>query len=177
MTEDDIDNLLRPRYIKMIEFGHMDEPYDKFMPEIVDPMANGASARKMAEEGSVLLKNEDGFLPLNGEPKSIALIGVEWFAGEAKMSPRSVRDNNENVVTPYTVTPQEGLENVIKELGYDTKVTYNDGRDPEAAAKLAAESDVVLLMVGDNPHETADRDTLGFPAIDLDNTRIEKGLG
>ncbi|MCM3763756.1 glycoside hydrolase family 3 protein [Neobacillus niacini] len=167
VTEDDIDNLLRPRYIKMIEYGHMDEPYDKFMPEIVDPMANGASARKMAEEGAVLLKNDNGFLPLNGEPKSIALIGVEWFAGEAKMSPRSVRDNNENVEAPYTVTPKEGLENVIKELGYDTKVTYNDGRDPEAAAKLAAESDVVLLMVGDNPHETADRDTLGFPAIDL----------
>ncbi|MEH7252215.1 glycoside hydrolase family 3 C-terminal domain-containing protein [Neobacillus niacini] len=173
VTEDDIDNLLRPRYIKMIEFGHMDEPFDKFLPEIVDPMANGASARKMAEEGAVLLKNDDGFLPLDGEPKSIALIGVEWFAGEAKMSPRSVRDNNENVVTPYTVTPQEGLENVIKELGYDTKVTYNDGRDPEAAAKLAAESDVVLLMVGDNPHETVDRDTLGFPAIDL-NTNPDK---
>ena len=122
----------------------------------------------MAEEGAVLLKNDNDFLPLDGEPESIALIGLEWFAGEAKMSPRSVRDNNENVVTPYTVTPQEGLENVIEELGYDTEVTYNDGRDPEAAAKLAAESDVVLLMIGDNPHETVDRDTLGFPAIDLD---------
>ncbi|MCG7335401.1 glycoside hydrolase family 3 C-terminal domain-containing protein [Sporosarcina sp. ACRSM] len=171
VTEDDIDNLLRPRYIKMIEFGHMDKPYDKFLPEIVDPIANGESARKMAEEGSVLLKNDKGFLPLNGEPKSIALIGVEWFAGEAKMSPRSIRDNNENVVTPYTVTPQEGLENVIKEFGYDTKVTYNDGRDPKAAAKLAAESDVVLLMIGDNPHETVDRKTLGFPAIDLDTNQ------
>ena len=173
VTVNDIDNLLRPRYIKMIEYGHMDEPYDKFLPEIVDPMANGASARKMAEEGAVLLQNKNGFLPLNGKPKSIALIGVEWFAGKAKMSPRSVRDNNENVVTPYTVTPQEGLKNVIKELGYDTKVTYNDGRDPKAAAKLAAESDVVLLMVGDNPHETKDRETLGFPAIDLD-TRPDK---
>ena len=173
VTVNDIDNLLRPRYIKMIEYGHMDEPYDKFLPEIVDPMANGASARKMAEEGAVLLQNKNGFLPLDGKPKSIALIGVEWFAGKAKMSPRSVRDNNENVVTPYTVTPQEGLKNVIKELGYDTKVTYNDGRDPKAAAKLAAESDVVLLMVGDNPHETKDRETLGFPAIDLD-TRPDK---
>ena len=170
VTEDDIDNLLRPRYIKMIEIGQMDEPYDKFLPEIVDPMANGASARKMAEEGSVLLKNDNGFLPLNGEPKSIALIGVEWFAGMAKLPEHSLKANNTNVVTPYTVTPQEGLENVIKELGYDTKVTYNDGRDPEAAAKLAAESDVVLLMVGDNPAESRDRETLGFPAIDLDPT-------
>ncbi|WNS75475.1 glycoside hydrolase family 3 C-terminal domain-containing protein [Bacillus sp. DTU_2020_1000418_1_SI_GHA_SEK_038] len=168
VTENDIDNLLRPRYIKMIEYGHMDEPFNKFLPEIVDLKVNGASARMMAEEGSVLLKNNDGFLPLDGKPKSIALIGVEWFAGIAKMSPRSVRDDNENVVTSYTVTPKQGLENVIKELGYSTTVTYNDGRDPMAAAKLAAESDVVLLMIGDNPHETKDRETLGFPRIDLD---------
>lgn len=168
VTEDDIDELLRPRYVKMIEFGHMDEPFDKFMPEIVDPLANGAAAREIAEAGTVLLKNENSFLPLTGEEKSVALIGVEWFAGEAKMSPRSIRDNNDNVNAPYTVTPQEGLENVITELGYDTTVTYNDGRDPEAAAELAAESDVVLLMVGDNPHETVDRETLGFPAIDVD---------
>jgi beta-glucosidase len=171
VTEGDIDALLRPRYIKMIEYGQMDEPYDHFRPEIVDLNANGASARQMAESGSVLLKNDDGFLPLDGAPESIALIGVEWFAGEAKMSPRSIRDDNENVVTAYTVTPQEGLENVIGELGYDTQVTYNDGRDPLAAAELAAESDVVLLMIGDNPHETVDRQTLGFPAIDLDASR------
>ena len=30
VTENDIDNLLRPRYIKMIEFGHMDKPFNKF---------------------------------------------------------------------------------------------------------------------------------------------------
>lgn len=168
VTENDIDNLLRPRYIKMIEYGHMDKPFNKFLPEIVDPMVNGASARKMAEEGSVLLKNANGFLPLDGKPKSIALIGVEWFAGMAKMSPRSIRINNENVVTPYTVTPKQGLENVIKERGYGTKVTYNDGRDPQAAAKLAAASDVVLLMIGDTPGETVDRETLGFPAIPVD---------
>ena len=171
ITEADIDNLLRARYIKMFEYGHMDEPFNKFMPEIVDLKANGEMARKIAEEGIVLLKNEDGFLPLDGKPKKIALIGVEWFAGIAKMSPRSVRDNNENVNAPYTVTPKEGLENVIKERGYNTEVIYNDGRDPEAAAELASDADVVLLMIGDNPHETKDRETLGFPPIDLDPDR------
>ncbi|HRO29190.1 MULTISPECIES: beta-glucosidase [Micrococcaceae] len=171
VTEADIDELLRPRYVEMIGYGHMDEPYDRFRPEIVDLDANGASARRMAESGAVLLKNEDGFLPLDGETTSIALIGVEWFAGEAKLSPRSVRDNNENVETAYTVTPQEGLENVITDLGHDTRVTYDDGRDPQAAAELAAASDVVLLMIGDNPHETVDRQTLGFPPIDLDPSR------
>lgn len=170
ITEDDIDNLLRARYIKMIEYGQMDQPYNRFMPEIVDAKANGEMARIIAEEGIVLLKNKDRFLPLDGKPKKIALIGVEWFAGIAKMAPRSVRDNNENVNAPYTVTPKEGLENVINELGYNSEVIYNDGRDPEAAAKLAKESDVVLLMIGDNPHETKDRETLGFPPIDLDRS-------
>lgn len=174
VTEEDIDNLLRQRYIKMFEFGQMDEPFDRFLPEIVDLKANGEMARKIAEEGAVLLKNENNFLPLDGEPKSIALIGVEWFAGIAKMSPRSIRDNNENVNAPYTVTPKEGLENVIKELGYNTKVIYNDGRDPEEAAELAAESDIVLLMIGDNPHETKDRETLGFPPIDLNEDPDEE---
>ncbi|MET0933925.1 MAG: glycoside hydrolase family 3 C-terminal domain-containing protein [Mycetocola sp.] len=176
VTTDDIDNLLRPRYVKMIEFGHMDEPFDRFMPEIVDPLANGATAREIAEEGAVLLKNDDGFLPLTGDEKKIALIGVEWFAGAAKMSPRSIRDDNEMVNAPYTVTPQEGLENVLTELGSDATVTYNDGRDPRAAAKLAAASDVVLLMVGDNPSETIDRETLGFPAIDLDKNKDRKDM-
>lgn len=60
VSEADIDNLLRPRYIKMIEFGHMDEPFDEFLPEIVDQKVNGESARKIAEEGSVLLKNDQG---------------------------------------------------------------------------------------------------------------------
>ncbi|MCU1442674.1 MAG: glycosyl hydrolase [Cryobacterium sp.] len=30
VTEGDVDNLLHPRYVKMIEFGHMDEPFDRF---------------------------------------------------------------------------------------------------------------------------------------------------
>ena len=77
----------------------------------------------------------------------------------------------------YTVTPKEGLENVIKELGYGTKVTYNDGRDPEAAAKLASDSDVVILMIGDNPHETKDRETLGFPPIDVSKEKDEEQSG
>ena len=65
VTVDDIDNLLRPRYIKMIEYGHMDEPYDKFMPEIVDPMANGASARQDGR-GRVRTVEEQRRLPATG---------------------------------------------------------------------------------------------------------------
>ena len=42
-------------------------------------------------------------------------------------------------------------------------MTYNDGTDLEAAAALAATSDVAIVMVGDDSREGADRATLNLP--------------
>lgn len=110
ISETDIDALLRPRYIKMFEFGHFDEAYDEFLP--VDFEAHDAVVREAAAGAIVLLKN-DGLLPLRPDVASIALIGAEWFAGQATMPPRSLdRDELVNVVAPQTVTPQEGLEKI-----------------------------------------------------------------
>ena len=73
--------------------------------------AHGKVAREIADESIVLLKNQNELLPLNpNKVKSIALIGATWFAGMAKLPPRSVRANNVGVIAPYTVTPEEGLQ-------------------------------------------------------------------
>ena len=67
---------------------------------------------------------------------------------------------------PYTVTPQQGLENALRAMGSSATVTYNSGggtgkkADRDAAVELAKNSDVVIVMVGDNPHELCDRETL-----------------
>lgn len=126
-------------------------------------------AREIAEQGIVLLKNQNNFLPLKPNVKSVALIGATWFAGMAKLPPRSIRGDNVNVVAPFTVTPQAGLENVLRSMGSSATVTYNSAAgnrsDRQAAIKLAEESDVVVVMVGDNPHELCDRETLRLPMI------------
>ncbi len=87
VTEADIDALLRGRYVKMFEFGHFDEPYDAFLR--TDYVGHAAVAKKAAEEGVVLLKNQGDFLPLTKGVRSVALIGAEWFAGMATLPPRN----------------------------------------------------------------------------------------
>ncbi|HET7752623.1 MAG TPA: glycoside hydrolase family 3 C-terminal domain-containing protein, partial [Anaeromyxobacteraceae bacterium] len=170
ITEGDIDQMLRRRYVKMFEFGQFDTNFDAFYGSTPDFLAHGMVAREIAEQATVLLKNQNDFLPLDAaKVKSIALIGAEWFAGEAKLPPRSIRGDNENVIAPYTVTPLQGLRSLLASLGSSATVTYDsaagDKSARDAALELAKKSDVVIVMVGDNPHELCDRETLGLPVI------------
>jgi beta-glucosidase len=172
ITEADIDQMLRRRYIQMFEFGHFETDFDALHEAVPDFLSHGLVAREIAEQGIVLLKNENNFLPLNpANIKSVALIGAEWFAGMAKLPPRSIRADNVSVVAPYTVTPQAGLTNVLRAMGSAATVTYNSAggtgkkADRDAAVELAMNSDVVIVMVGDNPHELCDRENLSLPII------------
>jgi beta-glucosidase len=107
----------------------------------------------------VLLRNQRNILPLKADAiESIALIGADWFAGEATLPPRSGdRDANINVIEPYQVTPEEGIQNVLDTLDSDATVTYYDGDDTATAVQLARDSDVTILMAGDVARETWDK--------------------
>lgn len=169
ITEEDVDAVLLPRYTKMYEFGFFDNNYNRMLP--VDFETNGAKARALAEAGIVLLKNEESLLPLDAaEVQSIALIGHPWFAGSATIPPRN-GDPAEltTVIPPFTVTPQQGLEQ------YVPAVTYNDGRDIAAAVQLAQNSDVVILGVGTTPRETRDLTTIRLPTFCSDSEQNPDG--
>jgi beta-glucosidase len=167
LTETDINNMLRPRYVKMFEFGHFDESYDAFLP--VDFEAHAQIARAAADGSIVLLKN-DGLLPLSPNVRSIALIGADWFAGRATMPPRNGdRTEISNVVAPFTVTPKKGLENTLRKLGSNATVGYNNGDVLAEAVNLAKRADIAIVMVGDNPRETMDTTTLSLPSINGTN--------
>jgi beta-glucosidase len=167
LTEADINGMLRPRYLKMFEFGHFDAAYDAFLP--VDFEAHAQIARAAADGSIVLLKN-DGLLPLSPSVRSVALIGADWFAGRATMPPRnSDRTEISNVVAPFTVTPKKGLENTLRKLGSNATVSYNNGDVVADAVNLAKRSDVAIVMVGDNPRETWDTTTLSLPSINGTN--------
>ena len=172
ITVGDIDQMLRPRYIQMFKFGQFETNFDVLFRAVPDFIGHGLVAREIAEQGIVLLKNENSFLPLNAASlNSVALIGAEWFAGKAKLPPRSTRGDNQSVIAPYTVTPREGLQNVLRAMGSPATVTYESGggtgtkADRDRAVELAQKSDVVIVMVGDNPHELCDRETLRLPIL------------
>ncbi|WP_181312978.1 beta-glucosidase family protein [Nocardioides campestrisoli] len=167
ITEANIDDMLRERYIKMFEYGDFDDPATSFgWDQLKDELAQGGPhaqvAKNAAAESLVLLRNERKQLPLNaGAIDSVALIGPKWFAGEATLPPRSGdRTRNISVNAPYEVTPREGLLNTLRKLGAeDATVTYNNGNNIGNAVDLAERSDVTILMVGDVARETWDKNS------------------
>jgi|GEM_PF-583718 len=166
ITEADIDELLRPRYVKMFEFGNFENPYNNFLP--TDFTAGAEVAGQAAREGVVLLKNERNFLPLGTNIRSVALIGAQWFAGMATLPPRNGNPTElTTVITPpqFTVSPEQGLRNALAKIGSAATVTYNDGSNIASAVALARQSDVTIVMVGNTPRETRDLPSLSLPVV------------
>jgi beta-glucosidase len=110
-------------------------------------MADAAIARQIAAAGIVLLKNDNGLLPLDAtKVHSIALIGP--FAGGAKTG----GGGSSAVVPLHTVTPFAGLK---AEAGGAT-ITTDSGSVINSAQAIAKAADVAIVMVGDNRSEGHD---------------------
>ncbi len=163
ITVADLDAMLTRRFYTMFKFGQFERPVTGFSP--IDFAGHGKSSREMAEQGSVLLKNAGGMLPLRAAAvRRVAIIGSETFAGKAVMGgngPRQV-----TVRAKYSIAPPQGLRNTLAALGSTATVTYNDGKNTAAATALAAASDVVIVMAGDKSVEGRDRENLSLPIID-----------
>ena len=128
-------------------------------------------ARMLAEEGAVLLKNDDSILPLNRN-KSIAFIGT--FA----KSPR-YQGGGSSHVSSYRVT------NALDLAKKNTFISYFDGwsddgcnKDDERLAKAikgAAEADISVIFAGlpdSFESEGLDRNHINLP--ECQNELIEK---
>jgi beta-glucosidase len=133
-----IDDKLVRRFRTMMRIGVFDRPPS---PKPIPEKENGAAARRLAEEGMVLLKNDRAVLPLHAERlKSIGVIGpaaakaVTGGGGSSRVAPF------------YTVDPVEGIR---ERAGENVAVSFADGSDLPQAVSLARAADVVVVMVGD----------------------------
>jgi len=149
LTEADIDDVIKGEFRVMIRLGLLDPParvpYSKLTGEEDAWKTPGHKdvAKQVALESVVLLKNADGFLPLDkSKLKSIAVIGpranevlLDWYSG----------------TPPYTITPLEGIK---AKLGPDIAVNYAANNESNAAVKVAKASDVAVVFVGN--HTTCD---------------------
>lgn len=164
ISEADFDRMLYNRYLQMFKFGLFEHPVEEFGE--VDFDAHGDIARQIAEDGMVLMKNEGGVLPIDaGAVETIALLGPEHFAGQAKLGPNAPNINT-TVRAPYEVTPEEGLNNVLDSLGSDAEVTYTQTDSVQEAADAAAAADVAVVIVGVLSVEGQDRPTLHLEGPD-----------
>jgi beta-glucosidase len=97
-----------------------------------------ALAKKSAEEGITLLKNENRALPFSKDIQSILVVG-KLGAKE------NIGDHGSSrVYPPYVVTPLQGLTNKLGE----SRVVFSDGSDLEETKRLAKRADAVVFVVG-----------------------------
>jgi beta-glucosidase len=149
-----IDDKLRRRYRAMMDVGVF---YDPPKQETIPAEGDGAIARRIAEEGIVLLKNQGDLLPLDAANlHSIALIGP--YAATASTG----GGGSSHVIPLYTVDPVKGIQD---RAGSNVQVTFADGSDVTQAVALAKSADVAIVMVGDYETEGVDH------AITLDGNQ------
>ena len=149
LTMATLDRALKRRYVQMFKFGVFDRGVVRTPIDAATAAANGAVARSIGEQVAVLLKNDQKMLPLDASKiRSIALIGQQTFAGAAA----SGGGGSSRVVPTYTVTPQQGLQNVLTSLGLsatiNTVIVANNNSNLAAAVAAAQAADVAIVMAG-----------------------------
>jgi beta-glucosidase len=122
---------------QQIRFAQGRNPQDYPLDSVGSP-AHTQVAREAAEKAIVLLKNEDNLLPLKGV-KTLAVIG------KLANTPNTGDGGSSNTYPAYVVTPIQGLRDA---LDGEVEICYDDGSDPVRAAKVAADADVAVLVVG-----------------------------
>jgi beta-glucosidase len=175
LTEADIDRSLRGVFRVMIKLGLWDPPeqvqYLRIGSETEDPWTsekNKSLARLVTQESIVLLRNNTDLLPLDKRKiNSIAVIGprgnevfLDWYSG----------------TPPYRVTPFDGIK---EKVGAGVNVRFAEGG--EAAVKLARESDVAIVCVGNHPNGNNDTNwakvsvpSEGREAVDRQSINLEQ---
>jgi beta-glucosidase len=119
-----------------------------------------ALARKVAEEGTVLLKNADNTLPIAGQGKRVAVIGPT--AGQAGAEESYNTGGSAHIPEagphPHVVSPLQGI--MQRASADNDVVTYADGNSQADAIAAASAADVAVVFVGDGETEGQDRPDL-----------------
>ena len=143
VTEPEIDGLLRRKFEISLKLGLLD-PTPQSAPTTgtspMDSEKDKSISEKMALESVVLLKNANNTLPLNKTSlKSIAVIGPladvvhwDWYGG----------------YPPHAITPLDGIKAAV---GPEVRVNYAESERGQEALMAARNSDVAVVVVGNDP--------------------------
>jgi beta-glucosidase len=178
VIDDAVRRILRVKF----ELGLFDDPYRYFdverEKELIYHPDHQEAVLDMAKKSIVLLKNENNLLPLKKNQKNIAVIGP---LAEDKNSPlgswRLASDDNTAVsvlegLRAYTnkFKYQKGADLVIGETSFTDPVKINntDKSGFDEAIKLAEESEVVIMVLGEHGFQSAEgrsRTRLDLPGL------------
>ena len=159
--DDMVVRILRPMFERGIfEHPHAPEP-GAFAADVRRP-EDLTLARRIAEDGTVLLKNSGDALPISGSGKRIAVIGSaggpvgtaqSYGTGGSAHIPEF--GTKADLVTPFQGIQQRGqAENDV--------VTYADGTSTADAVAAASTADVAVVFANDGQSENHDRPDLSL---------------
>ncbi len=169
-----LDDMVRRILTGVIASGLYDDPTPA-AAQPIDYTAHAEVAQRTAEAGIVLLKNQGGLLPLAKTARSIVVIGghadVGVLSGGGSSQVRSVGGAPIEIplktgaaasfarITYHASSPLRA----IRALAPSAKVTFVDGRDPDAAAKAARAADLVVVFATHWQTEAQDAPSLSLP--------------
>ncbi len=143
--------------------GIVDYPTQK---SVVNVEAGFETARTLAEQSSVLLKNDKGVLPLDrSKVQSIAIIGFNADTG-------MISGGGSAQVDPEGAAPPQWLAHVwfptsplkaVKAKAPSADVKFDSGENPASAAALAKSSDVAIVFAHQWMSEGMDLPDLSLP--------------
>ncbi|UQU63059.1 glycoside hydrolase family 3 C-terminal domain-containing protein [Couchioplanes caeruleus] len=137
-----------------------------------DADAHHALAREAAAASAVLLKNDDGILPLAGTGGTVAVIGefarTPRFqgAGSSQVNPTRVDTALESLTAAL-----DGRRDVVFAPGFVIESETGDPALVDEAVRAAAGADVAVLFLGLPPayeSEGYDRDHMDLPAHQIE---------
>lgn len=159
----------------MFAVGIVDHPPER---RVVDIAAGLEAARRVAEAGIVLLKNDGEPLPLAASVRTVAVIGghadvgvltgggsgqVDPPGGNAvKGAPTATIITPAGIFFPKTWWPSSPLK-ALQAAAPSTSFIFDDGSDRNRAAALAARSDMAIVFAYSPSAEHSDNASLGLP--------------
>jgi beta-glucosidase len=139
---------------------------------------NQELALEAAREGIVLLRNENGILPLHQGISSIAVIGPN-----ADDERNQLGDYTSEVVLQEITTVLEGIEEKIGRKGVQyvkgCNVIGKELNEIEKAVKAAGKSDVAVVVLGENEWQRENHEGTsgeGYDVATLEITGLQKEL-
>lgn len=169
-----IDDAVRRILTKKFEMRLFDDPFrfcsDSRAAQQWNNPENLQAAHKMADKSIVLLKNENGLLPLSGNTKTIALIGpfIKSVRDNLGFWSYDWPDDSSRIVSPWA--------GIKAKVSADTKLLYAKGCDIKdtsragfaEAIEAARHADIVILHVGearDMSGEAKSRSNIHLPGV------------
>ena len=179
ILDDAVRRILRVKF----ELGLFENPYkycdEAREKEMIGNPKHHEAVLDMAKKSIVLLKNENNLLPLKKEGQKIALIGALANDKTSPLGSWRIASDDETAVSVLEgmqaykgneLTFAKGAEFFIGKQSFLNEVVINttDKSDFDEAIKIAKQSDVVVMVLGEHGFQTGEgrsRTNLQLPGV------------